>query len=240
MSTRRAPAKTRRRRPAAKRARRTYSDIFLDQLKALAGEPPGLVNNRALREALRWDDDRYDRIKEQLVSEGRIFRSRGGPGGAVSLLATGAQALKVFISYSHSDEKLKDALVRHLKPLERMNLIASWSDRKLQAGDAWGDEINRNLEQADLVLLLVSIDFINSKYCYDIELDRALERNARGECRVVPVILRACLWQHTSFARLQALPKDGQPATQWRDIDEALSNVAEGIRVVAEEMIAKK
>src|SRR5258708_7682501 len=83
---------------------------------------------------------------------------------------------EVFISYSHADEKLKESFLKHLKPLERMNLISSWHDRKLLAGDDWGAEISQNLEKADVVLLLVSIDFINSKYCYDIELDRALER----------------------------------------------------------------
>jgi hypothetical protein len=168
------------------------------------------VSNPALREALNWDEQRYARIKAQLVSEGTVIVGRGY-GGSVALAGgRDNQALKVFVSYSHIDEELKDAVLRHLKPLERMNLINEWHDRKLLAGDAWGNEINRNLEEADIVLLLVSIDFINSKYCYDVELDRALERHAEGTCRVVPIILRGCLWQHTPFAKLQALPRDGK------------------------------
>lgn len=119
-----------------------------------------------------------------------------------------------------------------------MRKISSWQDRKLLAGTEWGGEIDKQLEQADLVLLLVSIDFINSNYCYDIELDKALERHASGECRVIPIILRGCLWQHTPFAKLQALPRDGKPVSSFQDQDDALASVAEGVRLVAEEMIA--
>lgn len=239
MATRRVPAKKARRAPA-KRARRTYSDIFLDKLREMSGDPPELVNNRALREALGWDEDRYDRIKQQLSTEELILRSRGGPGGSVGLAAPENQALKVFISYSHADEALKDTLLKHLKPLERMKLITSWHDRKLMAGDNWGAEISRNLEEADLVLLLVSIDFINSRYCYDIELDKALERHQAGECKVVPIILRGCLWQHTPFATLQALPRDAVPAVSWSDLDMAMSNIAEGIRTLANDVLSSR
>ena len=232
------PIKTARR--PAKRARRTSAQLFLDKLLELSGEQQQLISNPALRTALNWDDQRYSRIKAQLVSEGSIFVGRGY-GGSVAL-AGGPEntALKLFVSYSHIDEKLKDAVLKHLKPLERMNLIAEWHDRKLLAGDAWGDEISKNLEEADVVLLLVSIDFINSKYCYDIELDRAIERHHEGTCRVVPIILRGCLWQHTPFSKLQALPRDGKPATSWTDLDEVLANVAEEIRKMAEEVLASR
>ncbi|WP_121454670.1 toll/interleukin-1 receptor domain-containing protein [Acidovorax sp. 106] len=240
MTTKKVAVKAAKKRTPARRSRRTYSDIFLDKLKALSGDPPTLVNNRALREELNWDPDRYSRIKDQLLSEGLIISSRGGPGGSVSPVATNGQALKVFLSYSHVDTSLKDELLKHLKPLERMKLITSWNDRKLVPGDLWGDEISRNLEEADLVLLLVSIDFINSKYCYDIELDRALERHSEGKCKVIPIILRGCLWQHTPFAKLQALPRDAQPARTWPDLDAAMSNIADGIRVLAEQTLSSR
>lgn len=175
-----------------------------------------------------------------LVSDGSIIVGRGYSGSVGLAGGPDSQALKIFISYSHTDEKLKDALHKHLKPLERMNLISGWHDRKLLAGDEWGMEISRNLEEADVILLLVTIDFINSKYCYDIELDRALERHAAGSCCVVPIILRGCLWQHTPFSKLQALPRDGKPATSWPDIDDAFTNVAEGIRLVAEDILASR
>jgi hypothetical protein len=228
------------RKRAARRVRRTNAQLFIDRLTELSGDDQRLVSNPALREALNWDEQRYGRIKAQLVAEGTIIVGRGY-GGSVALAGgRDNHALKVFVSYSHVDEKLKDAVLRHLKPLERMNLITEWHDRKLLAGDAWGDVISRNLEEADIVLLLVSIDFINSKYCYDVELDRALERHAEGTCRVVPIILRGCLWQHTPFSKLQALPRDGKPAVSWPDIDEALATVAEALRAMAEDVLSSR
>lgn len=224
----------------ARRPRRTNAQLFIDTLTDLSRDDQRVVSNRALREALNWDEQRYGRIKSQLVAEGTIIVGRG-PGGSVALASgSDSHALKVFVSYSHVDEGLKDAVLRHLKPLERMNLITEWHDRKLLAGDVWADEISKNLEEADIVLLLVSIDFINSKYCYDVELDRALERHAEGTCRVVPIILRGCLWQHTPFSKLQALPSDGKPAASWPDLDEALATVAEALRSMAEDVLASR
>ncbi len=234
VSAKKAPAKR-----ARRRQRRTYFDLFLDKLRELTEEQE-LISNPALRDALGWDQNRYSRVRSQLVSDGRIIVGRG-QGGSVGMAGgRDSQALRVFVSYSHADEKHKDAIVKHLKPLERMSLISEWHDRKLLAGDDWGSEINRNLDEADLVLLLISIDFINSKYCYDIEMDRALERHNAGNCRVVPVILRGCLWQHTPFSRLLALPRDGKPVTSWPDIDEGYTNVAEGIRAVADEILSSR
>ena len=115
-----------------------------------------------------------------------------------------------------------------------MNLIEEWHDRKLKAGEDWDRSISRNLESADIILLLVSIDFVNSKYCYDIELDKALELHDQRKAIVIPIILRNCLWQHTPFAKLQALPRDAKAVNAWADRDEALASIAEGIKSVAE------
>lgn len=228
------------RKQAAGRTRRTYAQLFIDKLTKFSGDEQKLVPNHTLRGALNWDEQRYARIKTQLVGEGTVIVGRGH-GGTVALVGGREnQTLTVFVSYSHVDEKLKDAVLRHLKPLERINLITEWHDRKLLAGDAWGDKIDRKLEEADIVLLLVSIDFINSKYCYDVELDRALERHAEEKCRVVPIILRGCLWQHTPFSKLQALPRDGRAITSWLDLDEALTTVAEALRTMAEDVLASR
>lgn len=240
MTTRKIPAKKAPRKPANGRARRTHAQIFIDKLTQLSGDGERLVPNHTLREALNWDDHRYTRIKGQLVTAGSVSVGRGY-GGSVALVGgQDTQALKVFVSYSHADEKLKNSVLLHLKPLERMGLITEWHDRKLLAGDTWGDVISQNLEQADIVLLLVSIDFINSKYCYDVELDRALERHADSTCRVIPIILRGCLWQHTPFSKLQVLPRDGKPAVSWPDLDDALAGIADGVRAAAEEVLASR
>ena len=89
------------------------------------------------------------------------------------------------------------------------------------------------------MLLLVSVDFINSKYCYDIELTKALERHSAKELQIVPVILRACLWHHSPFGGLLALPKDGKAVKTWPDQDEALTSIAASIHELALEILAR-
>ncbi|HYP27307.1 MAG TPA: COR domain-containing protein [Blastocatellia bacterium] len=145
-------------------------------------------------------------------------------------------AVRLFYSYSHKDERLRNNLETHLKLMQRRGVIDVWHDRKIEAGEDWKQKIDQNLEQADIILLLVSADFINSDYCYEIEMKRALERHDKGEARVVPVIVRDVNWSAAPFARLQALPKDGLPVSKWRDRDSALRNVSEGIEMVVKEM----
>jgi len=211
----------------------------MDKLTALSEGQQKLIGNGALRDALDWDDARYERIKRQLVEENAIIvgRGRGGSVGLATAPGTKA-ALSAFIAYSHVDEEAKNALLKHLGPLTRLRLIDSWHDRKIKAGEEWDKTISSKLDQADIILLLVSIDFINSEYCYDIELEKAMERHEAGTARVIPIILRPCLWNHASFAKLQALPKDAKAIAAWADKDEALENVADGLMQVAKELLA--
>lgn len=159
------------------------------------------------------------------------------PDSQVEIKFTG-RALRVFFSYSHRDEKLRDRLDAHLSSLKRMDLIQSWHDRKISAGSDFNESIDRYLDSADLVLLLISPDFLNSEYCYCKEMKRALARHAMGEAQVVPVILRPVDWEKAPFAHLQAVPKDGKPITRWADRDEGFLDAAKGIRRVAEELSA--
>lgn len=220
------------------KTRRTFEQIFLDSLSKLANG--GLISNAKLRETLKWDEARYNRVKTQLVESNSIVLGKG-QGGSVGIAKDKvSQKLRVFVSYSHADEALKKKLLQHLQPLKRLHLIESWDDRAIKPGDDWGDEISKNLDRADIILLLVSIDFINSEYCYDIEMERALERSEEGEAVVVPVILRSCLWKSAPFAKLQAIPTDGKAVTSWVDQDEAYANIADGIKQAAERLIASR
>lgn len=144
--------------------------------------------------------------------------------------------VRLFYSYSHKDEALRNELETHLKLLQREGLIGAWHDRKIEAGGDWAQEIDENLERADIILLLVSADFIASDYCYEKEMARALERGREGKARVVPVIVRDVSWRKAPFAKLQALPKDGLAVTKWGDRDSAWRNVSEGIESVVEEI----
>ena len=225
---------------ATRRGRRTDRDIFLAALTELSSAGNSLVSNRILRDELNWEDDRYSRVKQQLAEEGLLIVGRG-QGGKVGLASSpGTRGLTLFISYSHVDEDLKNELVKHLEPLRRRKEIDAWHDRKIKPGEDWAHEISDNLEKADIVLLLISIDFINSKYCYEMELQTAMERNSKGDAVVVPIILRNCLWHNTPFAKLQALPKDGRAVTSFEDRDDALTTVAEGIRQIVDARLTSR
>ncbi|CAO3414332.1 toll/interleukin-1 receptor domain-containing protein [Azospirillum doebereinerae] len=137
---------------------------------------------------------------------------------------------KLFISYSHKDENLRQELEVQLAMLRRQGLVEIWHDRRIVAGDAVDDTISQHLEEADVILLLLSPDFLASNYCYERETARALERHAAGEARVIPVILRPCDWMHPPLNRLLAAPTDGRPVTRWPDKDEAMLEVARAIR----------
>lgn len=150
------------------------------------------------------------------------------------------QPVRVFYSYSHKDEGLRSELETHLKILQRLELIETWHDRNINAGEDWTVEIDENLERADIILLLISADFIASNYCYEKEMTCALEKHENGEARVVPVILRDVNWSHAPFSKLQVLPKDGLPIVNWSDRDSAWRNVSEGIERLIEEIQAEK
>lgn len=142
----------------------------------------------------------------------------------------------VFFSYSHADELLRDQLETQLALLKRQGVIETWHDRRIGAGEDLHNAISSNLEQADIILLLVSPDFLASDYCYEKEMMRALERHDAGEAVVIPVILRPSDWHGAPFGRLMATPKDGRPVTQAPDRDHALLEVAKAIRGAAERL----
>ncbi|HVF66556.1 MAG TPA: toll/interleukin-1 receptor domain-containing protein [Pyrinomonadaceae bacterium] len=147
------------------------------------------------------------------------------------------RAARVFVSYSHKDERQLNELRTHLSPLERLKLIETWYDRRIVAGEDFGQKINENIESADIILLLVSADFIASKYCYEIEMRRALERQAKGETRVVPVIIRDVNWKVIpELSKLTAVPKDGRPVRNWPNKDTAWKDVSERVRAMLEAM----
>jgi hypothetical protein len=137
---------------------------------------------------------------------------------------------KVFFSYSHRDEELRDELEKHLAIIKRQGFIETWHDRRITAGEVLSREIDQNLETADVVLLLVSADFLASDYCYEIEMTRALERHEAGEARVIPVILRPCDWHDAPFGKLLATPPDGKPVTRFPTLDDAFVLVVADIK----------
>lgn len=107
---------------------------------------------------------------------------------------------RVFISYSHEDEPLRAELDKHLSLLRRQGEIDLWSDHRIPAGGDLDDSISEALESADVVMLLLSADFIYSDYCFGVEMKRAMEKHERGETVVLPVMLRPCDYQTAPLA----------------------------------------
>ena len=139
----------------------------------------------------------------------------------------------VFFSYSHADEGLRNELEKHLSVLLREGVITTWHDRRIGPGEELHGQIDAQLDRADIVLLLVSADFLASDYCYDVEMMRAMERHERGEARVIPVILRPCDWHGAPFGKLNAVPPDGKPITKHAALDDGFLEVARAIRQIA-------
>jgi hypothetical protein len=137
---------------------------------------------------------------------------------------------KAFISYSHRDEKALERLHTHLATLRREGKITTWYDREIIAGEEIDSAIASNLAESDIFLALVSPDFLDSNYCYEQEMAKALERHAEGTLRVIPVILEPCDWKSTPLGKLKALPKDGKAIYTWTNENIAYLDVVTGLR----------
>src|SRR5450759_1251081 len=145
-------------------------------------------------------------------------------------------SVNVFFCYAHEDEPLLKRLKKQLTTMQRQGLIALWHDRDISAGTEWEQEISEKLNSAQIILLLISPDFLASDYCYGVEMQRALARHAAGDAYVIPVILRPVDWQGTPFAHLQCVPTDAKPVTTWNNRDEAFRDVATAIRAAIERL----
>jgi hypothetical protein len=156
------------------------------------------------------------------------------------------EPVEVFYSCAVGDAEdaaLLGKLEDQLRVLERRGVLRGWSSRRVGAGKEWRGQVDAHLERADIVLLLVSASFLGSDDLWDEEMKRAMARHERGEARVIPVILRPCLWDGAPFGSLAALPEGGAPVTDakaWPSVDAALLDVAKGIEEAAREVAARK
>jgi len=151
----------------------------------------------------------------------------------------GKTKLKIFMSYAHEDEAMKTELDKALIMLKRSDKIDLWQDRELMAGQEWDRTIMDEITTADIILLLISVDFNSSQYIWDKELAVAMQRHENGEARVIPVILRECEWQDMPYGKLQALPGGAVPVQKFSRADEAYTDIAKGIRQVVNYLLTK-
>ncbi|MBA2393516.1 MAG: TIR domain-containing protein, partial [Ktedonobacteraceae bacterium] len=140
--------------------------------------------------------------------------------------------INVFLSSVPEDEDFLRHLEKHLSTLQRNGLITLWSQRLVVPGVDWAKEVDQLIEQASIILLLVSPDFLASEYCHEVEVKRALELQETGQAHVIPVLLRPADWKDTPFGHLSPLPDDGKAIATWPNQDEAFLQVIEGIKKV--------
>ncbi|OCR02020.1 hypothetical protein BCD67_07535 [Oscillatoriales cyanobacterium USR001] len=147
------------------------------------------------------------------------------------------RAIEVVYCYfeSDKDEELRDELEKHLTTLKREGLITSWCKKEIQAGGEEESQINKHIDTASLILLLISSDFIASPTCYDQQFDRAIKRYENAEAHVMPVLLRPVDWHDSRFGDMRPLPTNGVPVTSWSNSDEAFQDITKEIRNVVKE-----
>ena len=150
--------------------------------------------------------------------------------------------LNVFFAYSRKDTILRERLDVHLSALKRKDFIDTWYDGQIDAGKEWEMEINNNLSKADIILLLISADFIASDYCFKVEMKKAITRHERGDAVVIPILLKPCDWKDLPFSKIQALPQNGKHITSkhWKDDDHALTEIAQSVRGIVEKLRKNK
>jgi hypothetical protein len=215
----------------------SLADTAFSEIQVLPSNGKPVVSFKSKDHAFVMIADELSQTARQLISSPSVpapsrserktpARSKPRPGTPI----------KVFLSYSHKDMRFRDQLEVHLAVLKRQGVISVWNDRQIGKGEEWEGHLDRSLEEADIILFLVSADFLASDYCYDLEVKRALERHYAGEARVIPIIVRPVDWHGSPFDRLEALPRDGKPISTWKVRDYAYRDISESIRRVAEDL----
>ena len=126
-------------------------------------------------------------------------------------------APSVFISYSHKDEEWKDRLVTQLGVLKQEGILDLWDDRRIEVGDDWKPEIENAINRAAIAILMISANFLTSKFILDEEVPKFLARREKEGLRVIPLIVKPCAWTQVKWlSKIQARPKDGKPLSTQR------------------------
>ena len=200
-----------------------------ERLKALA----------EIKDSIEFVDDRlYETLQKEFVRDyiEEVVQDPSLPASDELDLALESPKLEVFFSYSSADDVLCQQLLRHLSALKRQGSIYQWRNCQIRAGQNRIEEVERHLDSAHVILLLVSADFIESDHCFSIELKKAMERHEVGKARVIPIVLRDVDYCGMPFEKIDPLPQNRLPVTSWKNQDEAFTDIAKGIRTAVEEM----
>lgn len=159
-----------------------------------------------------------------------------------------ANSINTFIIYAREDIEIKRRILAHLTPFVRFYNLVIWHDEYIEPGEAWRPEIQSQLEQTDLFLLLVSVDFMNSEFINQVEFKFAIDRHRQNKSIVIPIIINYCQWDieynfgdfNFNLNELQVLPEQAKPVDDWKTAEQAYNNIAAGIRKVLETIKASR
>jgi len=132
-------------------------------------------------------------------------------------------------SPSETDKKFLIALKNQLSPVLEKEQLVNWYDKDIVAGDNGDRQYINNLEDAEIIILLLSSDFLSNSFCSNVVLKKAIGRDSQNTARVIPVIIRPCLWKETELENFTVLPKNEKPVTQHPDQDQILLEIAADI-----------
>lgn len=220
-------------------ALRPYADAFNAWISSNCQNESFLLRGKALQDALSWATDKNLSDQDyQFINASQELERRTNQRN----FEFDKQPIKIFYSYSRKDLIMRHKLEAHLSALMVSGQISTWHDLQLEAGVEWEPVVLNKLDTADIILILVSANFLASKYCYGNETKRAIARHDAGEARVIPIILRPCDWNHPDvpFSKLNVLPTHARPITKWADPEEGLAIVAQRIREIVDQLRAKK
>lgn len=224
------------------RIHRSYERLPVEELVPIPGHPDATVPHELL---LTYEAARRPTITVQVKNELRDYGVRALLDGVdlpelirrqktMATRRTSTGPLSLFISYSHKDSVFLDQLRGAIVPYERKGELTVWADPLIEPGQEWESEIFAKLDRARMVILLLSNDFLSSYYCMDKELKRAVRRHAKGECEIVPVVVRACRFDKLDLGKIQAIIPEGKPIQEHADRDRAWHEVTRQIdRVIA-------
>ncbi|MEO0338308.1 MAG: TIR domain-containing protein [Bacteroidota bacterium] len=150
-----------------------------------------------------------------------------------------ASGKKIFFSYAREDFQYLQQLKKHLSSLKRRGLISTWADSNIKPGQDWSTEIENNLREADIIVLMVSVDFLSSAYIYDYEIPWALEQKKQKKATIIPLILRESDWTSEIFQGLQAIPQDPNtnrlvPLANWENQDAGYVAIVKALKRLIE------
>lgn len=209
----------------------TVIQNFIERISSYLSEND--IQKLLKTESVIWNDKNFDKEKIKSIDnlELKLHVNYYKP-SIRTLKQSKMEKIKIFISYAHADESLKDDLEKHLSGLRRGNIIDDWNDRKIMPGVEWDKEIKKKLNESQIVLFLVSKDFLFSDYINDVEVNNTLERYKRNEVIIVPIIIKPCDFSSLPIGKFQALPKDAKPINTWSNTDEAWLDAINGVKQV--------